>query len=92
MANLIDDDRIDVLATSATHAEGRVVPNSGSALLARPDPGAMSGVTTYDLNTLDPDPLYVGVLQPLVIPEPATAGVLVVGAAAATMRRRRRVR
>jgi hypothetical protein len=65
IANLVADDRINLVAVVG---EGEVVPHSGSLTLALPDPGGLATFSSYPTASLDPDPLYVGVLSPMVTP------------------------
>ncbi|HMS18206.1 MAG TPA: hypothetical protein PKA37_15285, partial [Planctomycetota bacterium] len=65
LANMVAADRINLVAATG---EGEVVPGSGSASLALPDPGPLASSSTFSTGALDPDPLYVAVLGPVVNP------------------------
>jgi hypothetical protein len=93
IANLMDADRI---AGSVTHTfggnsfgEGRVVFDGSSTV--RPDAGAYAVSyrdTGFGNATLDPDPLYVGVLGSE-IPEPGTLAMVCLALVVAVLVRRR---
>ncbi len=67
VVNLTDEDRM-VDASGV----GVVIPEDNGATSAfLPDPGSLASFETYGASTLDPDPIYVGILRPLTPGTPA---------------------
>ncbi len=65
IANLIATDRIE-------DGTRFVIPHDNGATSATlPDPGFMANFVSYNSDTLDPDPLYLGVVHPVVPITPA---------------------
>jgi hypothetical protein len=95
VANLIASDRISGMTTHSFGGQnfgiGQVVFDGSTAV--KPDPGAFATSfrdTGYGASTLDPDILYVGMLDSQVVPEPATLLLVGIGVIGAAGRRNRR--
>ncbi len=67
-------------------AEGFVLPeDNGATSQVRPDPGAFASFAQYGNSTLDPDPIYFGMLHALASAGPLVGGNDVVGVTATTV-------
>ena len=80
VANLQSSDRILDFATYAL--SGEVVFGNPTGLNAKPSVGQLPGMnpqSTFATTALDPDPLYVGIISSLAVPEPATTFLLSFG-------------
>lgn len=81
IANLRSADRINTVGTFALN--GEVVFSDPSGTLARASVGNLAGLnasSTFASGGLDPDPLYVGIMGTLVVPEPTAAALCGLGA------------
>ena len=79
--NMIAADRMEgpgtekVVGSGIFFATGFVIPGDGGATSSvLPDPGANANYNYFGATTLDPDPLYFGVLHPLTSPSAAGPG------------------
>jgi hypothetical protein len=79
--NMIAADRMEgpgtekVVGSGIFFATGFVIPGDGGATSdVLPDPGANANYNYFGSTTLDPDPLYFGVLHPLASPSAAGPG------------------
>ena len=67
LVNMTDEDRM----VSST-GDGQVIPEDGGATSSfTANPGTLAEFETYGVSTLDPDPLYVGILHPMSPGQPA---------------------